>query len=130
MKPFCTDTINMTLNRNHSLTNSNLQHHCIDPCTTGTCSAADFCRVFSIHNYFSAIFRPSDNFVIRLTISDKYCPQVMIHRPICGFNERPTPPPIEDNFVIGERFFIYIDKNIATVKPIMIFNFYLSTAIK
>ena len=120
----------MTLNRNHSLTNPNLQHHCIDPCTTGTCSAADFCRVFSIHNYFSAIFRPSDNFDISLTISDKNCSQVMIHRPICGFNERPTPPPIEDNFVIGERFFIYIDKNIATVKPIMIFNFYLSTAIK
>ena len=23
----------------------NAQHHCIDPCTTGTCSAADFCRV-------------------------------------------------------------------------------------
>merc|ERR1712083_957178 len=56
-----------------SLQTACLQHHCIDPCTTGTCSAADFCRV-------------------------------MIHRPICGFNERPTPPPIEDNFVIGERY--------------------------
>ena len=29
--------------------------------------------------------------------------QVMVHRPICGFNERPTPAPREDNFVIGER---------------------------
>jgi len=28
----------------------------------------------------------------------------MVHRPICGFNERPTPPPREDNFVIGERY--------------------------
>jgi len=28
----------------------------------------------------------------------------MVHRPICGFNERPTPAPREDNFVIGERY--------------------------
>jgi len=56
-----------------SLVTACLQHHCIDPCTTGTCSAADFCRV-------------------------------MVHRPICGFNEKPTPPPVEDNFVIGERY--------------------------
>merc|ERR1719151_453610 len=55
------------------LTIVQLQHHCIDPCSTGTCSAADFCRV-------------------------------MVHRPICGFNERPTPAPREDNFVIGERY--------------------------
>ena len=33
--------------------------------------------------------------------------QVMVHRPICGFNERPTPPPVEDNFVIGERSSIF-----------------------
>ena len=34
--------------------------------------------------------------------------QVMVHRPICGFNERPTPPPVEDNFVIGERSSIFL----------------------
>ena len=33
--------------------------------------------------------------------------QVMVHRPICGFNERPTPPPVEDNFVIGERSLVF-----------------------
>ena len=33
--------------------------------------------------------------------------QVMAHRPICGFNERPTPPPVEENFVIGERSSIF-----------------------
>ena len=32
-----------------------LQHHCIDPCTTGTCRAADFCRVSFHFDYYSQV---------------------------------------------------------------------------
>jgi hypothetical protein len=55
-----------------SLVTACQQFYCVDPCASGTCRAADFCRV-------------------------------MVHRPICGFNEQPTPPPPEETFVIGER---------------------------
>ena len=32
-----------------------LQHHCIDPCTTGTCRAADFCRVSFHFDHYSQV---------------------------------------------------------------------------
>ena len=53
---------------NATFTIFDLQHHCIDPCTTGTCRAADFCRVsFHFEHYYQ--ISADNSFQITLDLS-------------------------------------------------------------
>ena len=45
-----------------------LQHHCIDPCTTGTCRAADFCRVSFHFDHYCQV-SADNSFQITLDLS-------------------------------------------------------------
>jgi len=81
---------------------------CVDPCLSGTCSSADFCRVMNHtpicgYHYEPTTSEPKDEFVIgeRYNSGTEASPT---HRVVIGSRDQPSQPimPSPDNpFVVG-----------------------------